>query len=109
MSNVPKRFTQWSQYPFISRDIAVWVPVGTQNDILKEIYQKGGTELLVRDPQLVDTFIKPASSAGGDGKTSYAFRLVFQSFERTLTDDEVNKVMNEISKKILENPDWGLR
>ena len=102
-------FSPWSSFPFISRDIAVWVPAGTQSDILKEIYQKGGTELLVRDPQLVDTFTKPASSAGGDGKTSYAFRLVFQSFERTLTDEEVNNVMSEISKKILENKDWELR
>jgi phenylalanyl-tRNA synthetase beta subunit len=26
-------------------------------------------------------------------KISYAFRLVFQSYEKTLTDDEVNEMM----------------
>jgi phenylalanyl-tRNA synthetase beta chain len=91
-STVPA-FASWSLYPFISRDIAVWVPESISSDSLKEIYQKNGTELLVREPRLVDTFTK-------DGKTSYAFRLVFQSFERTLTDADVNEIMTKITKEI---------
>ena len=38
-----------------------------------------------------------------DGKISYAFRLVFQSPERTLTDDEINKIMNAVTEELSSN------
>lgn len=95
-------FKSWSPYPFITRDISVWVPETVSSDTLKEIYQKNGTELLIRIPRLVDTFTK-------DGKTSYAFRLVFQSFEKTLTDAEVNAVMESINRELASHTDWVVR
>ena len=58
--------------------------------------------MVVRGPELFDEFKK------GD-KISYAFRLVFQSFDRTLTDTEVNDIMNKITNKIKENDDWQVR
>jgi phenylalanyl-tRNA synthetase beta chain len=87
------KFKSWSPYPFITRDIAVWVPEGTKPEVLADMYTELGTELLVRAPKLFDQFTK-------DGRTSYAFRLVFQSYERTLTDDEVGEVMAKIAHKI---------
>ena len=36
-----------------------------------------------------------------EGKVSYAFRLVFQSMERTLTDEEVSAVMQKITAMLL--------
>ena len=47
-------------------------------------------ELLTRIDQF-DHFEK-------EGKVSLAFRLVFQSMDRTLTDEEVNGIMEGISK-----------
>ena len=41
-------------------------------------------------------------------KISYAFRLVFQSFEKTLTDGEVNTVMQAVAKSV-EKKGWGVR
>ena len=38
----------------------------------------------------------------GVEKTSYAYRLVFQSNERTLTDEDANVIMNAIYTKIAE-------
>ena len=32
-----------------------------------------------------------------EGRTSYAFHLVFQSHEKTLSDVEVNEVMGKVS------------
>jgi phenylalanyl-tRNA synthetase beta subunit len=87
-------FKLWSVYPFITRDISVWVPSSVSADELKKIYQELGTELLVREPELVDKFEK------GD-KTSYAFRLVFQSYDRTLTDSEISEIMTNITSKIV--------
>ena len=90
---VEQVFKIWSQYPFITRDIAVWVPEGTEPETLAEIYKEFGTELMQGEPKLVDTFTK-------NGKTSYAFRLIFQSFDRTLTDEEINAIMSKITEKI---------
>lgn len=96
-----KKFTPWSQYPFISRDVAVWVPVGTNADELIDLCKKEGTALLIREPQLFDQFTK-------DEKTSLAVRLVFQSHERTLVDANVTGVMENITKA-LQNKGWTVR
>ncbi len=77
-----------SQYPFAVRDVAVFVPNAVTVDAVREIIQKHTTPIVVR-LSLFDTFVK------GD-KTSYAWRLVFQSKEKTLTDEEINTVMNPI-------------
>ena len=102
-------FKQWSQFPFIVRDVSVWVPEGEDPQILGNLLKTNAGELLVREPYIFDSFTKPASTVGGEGKTSYAFRLVFQSYERTLTDEEINPIMAEISHKISENSSWIMR
>ncbi len=79
------RYKTFSRYPFIVRDIAMWVPTGTMADSVLETIRSQGGPLLMRT-ELFDTFVK------GD-KTSFAFRLVFQSFDKTLTDDEVNAIV----------------
>ena len=91
---ISKSFKMWSVYPFISRDIAVWLPRGTDKENLKKIFTEEGTNLLIKEPYLFDSFEK------GD-KTSYAYRLVFQSYEKTLTDEEINPIMTKIYEKII--------
>lgn len=88
-------FTNWSAYPAITRDISVWVPESVQQEELAELYINLGTDLLTRAPRLVDSFSK-------EGRTSYAFRLVFQSFEKTLTDDDVKPITDVIYAKLSE-------
>ncbi len=61
--------------------------------------------LLVKH-RLFDTFTKEFET--GEKKTSYAFRLVFQSREKTLSDDEVNEIMNHMSDKI-RTKGWEVR
>lgn len=94
-------FKMWSIYPFIARDIAVWVPEGEDKDKLKNILIKEGTSLLIKEPYLFDSFNK-------EGRTSFAYRLVFQSYDRTLTDEEVNPIMNNVTKKI-SSLGWEVR
>lgn len=91
---VPKRYElgayqPFSAYPFVLRDIAAWTPTIVNVTEFLMIIQKICGPLLVR-ADLVDRFQK-------DGRTSLAARLVFQSFERTLTDEEVNSVMAELT------------
>jgi phenylalanyl-tRNA synthetase beta chain len=94
-------FKMWSIYPFISRDIAVWVPNDIDKNKLKNILIEEGTDILIKEPYLFDLFSK-------DGKTSYAYRLVFQSYNKTLTDEEINPIMDKINSKI-SSLDWQVR
>ena len=83
-----ERYQPFSRYPFIVRDIALWTPAGTEPEsVLASIRAEAG-ELLVRS-ELFDRFEKAE-------RLSLAFRLVFQSFEKTLTDEEANKVMEKV-------------
>lgn len=88
ISKAPATYKPVSVYPAMSRDIALWVQEGEMAATVEStIYQAAG-ELCVR-LSLFDTFTK-------DGRTSYAFRLVFQSFEKTLTDTEVTIYMDAV-------------
>ncbi len=85
-------FKPYSLYPFISRDIALWTPEGTLVGDLEAILREKAGPLLVR-LTLFDEFKK-------DGRTSYAFRMVFQSMDRTLADTELEPVMNAIYTRL---------
>ena len=90
-----------SQYPFMLRDIAVWVPSDKTSDDVLNIIKKEAGGLLV-NTKLFDEFKK-------DDKVSYAFNLVFQSQEKTLSDEEVNKVMGIITKALNADTNWQVR
>lgn len=87
-------FTPYSPFPFVSRDIALWATEGTTAESVDALIKKTAGELLLHTT-LFDEFHK-------DGKVSYAFRLVFQSFDRTLTDEEVGEVMGRVSTVLAE-------
>jgi phenylalanyl-tRNA synthetase beta chain len=95
-------FKMWSLFPFIARDIAVWVPENINSEEVKKIIIKNMGNMVVRGPELFDKFKK-------GNQISFAFRLVFQSYDRTLTDDEVNETMTKITNKLKENKDWQVR
>ncbi|MEN9920569.1 MAG: hypothetical protein RL538_462 [Candidatus Parcubacteria bacterium] len=100
ISKAPATFRTVSVYPAMSRDIALWVGEGELSSLVEStIYQAAG-DLCVR-LSLFDTFTK-------DGRTSYAFRLVFQSFEKTLTDTEVTTHMDNVYKVVAEKG-WEVR
>lgn len=102
--NVYGIFQPFSKFPYSTRDIAVWVD--TQNDSaqdLAQLLQEQAGGLLVRAPRLVDTYVKEET-----GKTSYAYRLVFQSFDKTLSDDDITPVMQQIAQVIAEK-EWEVR
>ena len=92
---VSVRYEKSSAYPFMLRDIAMWAQDVTQDEIIT-IIRAEGADLLVRD-RLFDVFTKEVD---GVSKTSYAFNLVFQSPDRTLSDVEINEVMALITEKL---------
>ena len=86
-------FRMWPLFPFIVRDIAVWVPGEVESEKVYKVIKENAGDMVVRGPELFDTFTK-------DSKTSYAFRIVFQSHERTLIDEEINELMEKIIKAL---------
>lgn len=81
-----------SIYPFMTRDVAFWTPGDVSKEEAYDTVVGEGSGLLVRT-DLFDVFEK-------DGRTSYAFRMVFQAMDRTLTDEEVNEIMNDVYARI---------
>ncbi len=87
-----ERYQTFSKYPYIVRDIALWVPGDTNADAVLENIKAEAGELLQKI-FLFDTFEK-------EGKISLAFRLIFQSFDKTLTEQEANDAMQKVSEKL---------
>ncbi|VAW31947.1 Phenylalanyl-tRNA synthetase beta chain [hydrothermal vent metagenome] len=103
---IPKRYTlgeykPFSIYPFMLRDISVWTPAGTASDKIEEDIKKLAGELFIRI-DLFDSFEK-------DGRVSYAFRIVFESNDRTLTDNEINEVMEKITSALNAHEGYEVR
>ncbi|MDB5224630.1 MAG: phenylalanyl-tRNA synthetase subunit beta, phenylalanyl-tRNA synthetase beta chain [Candidatus Adlerbacteria bacterium] len=87
-----KRYSSFSKYPYIVRDIALWVPEGTDAQTLLSDIKTTAGDLAVHVYQF-DQFTK-------EGRTSLAYRIIFQSFEKTLTEAEVQPVMEKITESL---------
>ena len=96
-----EKFTPFSMYPFIVRDVAVFVSPDALSESVEKVIRDNAGRLVIRGPELFDEFSK-------DGKKSLAFRLVFQSFDRTLSDMEANGLMEKVYKEIKKHG-WEIR
>jgi len=85
-----------SQYPSINRDIALQVKKDVSSGILFDTINKEGGDLLT-DVSLFDIY---ESEDVGDDNKSLAFSLKFQSYDSTLTDIEVDPIINRIIESL---------
>ena len=95
-------YQRFSAFPRIIRDIALFVPEGTSPEEVAEMIKNQAGDLLVRGPILFDEFHK-------DGRVSLAFRLVFQSYDRTLSDEEIKGVMDKVESELKKQGDFEVR
>ncbi len=80
-----------SKYPAISRDLSLRLPKGTRiGKVIESI--RTSAPLFLKNIDVVDSY-----------QDSTTLRLLFQSPERTLTDDEVNKVTEKITHMLSSN------
>ena len=100
------RFKKISIYPFVARDVAVFTPEGTTLEEVWKIIEKEAGSLLMKH-RLFDVFVKKFPD--GSSKTSYAFRLVLQSYERTLSEEEITEVMSRITNNLNNQLNWQVR
>ena len=93
-SLLPQAFSPWSSFPFIYRDISMWAPAEVESENVRTIIKDNAGDLVVTGPTLIDSFSK-------DGRTSLAYRLVFQAMDRTLTDEEVTVAMERVTQALV--------
>jgi len=100
------RFKKISVYPFTVRDVAVFVPENIKQEEVWNLIKNEAEPLLMKD-RLFDVFTKKMPD--GSAKTSYAFRLVLQSYDHTLSEEEISGVMSRITTKLNAQKDWQVR
>jgi len=80
------------RYPGVSRDMAVLVPTSVPAARVEELIYQGGGDLL-KEVRLFDVY---CGDQVPEGYRSLAYSLLYQSPERTLTDEEVAEIHNRI-------------
>jgi phenylalanyl-tRNA synthetase beta chain len=93
-----KSYEPIPKYPAVQRDFAfvldrkiLW------KDINRVVVQSSGE--LYKDSQLFDTY---EGTGIPEGKKSIAFRLTLQSSEKTLTEEEISSVVENVTKSVAE-------
>jgi len=89
-----KMFQPIPRFPAIVRDVALVIDVGTSHREVQDIIKSFP---LVNRVALFDVYI---GEQVPPGKKSVAYRIVYQSPTHTLTDEEVNKVQQQILSKL---------
>lgn len=83
-----RRYRPLPKFPSVSRDIAMFIPKGVENQLIISTIKMTGADL-VENVYLFDKY-----------KDSLAYRIVYRNPERTLTDAEVNSKHDEITKAL---------
>lgn len=95
-----------SKYPPITRDISFVVNSDfIPNNYFDLIRDKGGN--LVEEVKLIDKYDNPEKF--GKNKTSYTYRIVYRSNDRTLTTEEIDKIQKEIYDETVKQFEAELR
>lgn len=93
-----EEFVPYSKYPEVKRDISMWVPDEYHEHDFYDIVRNIGGDL-VENVELFDQFKHPKRSENAE---SYAFHIVYRSLERTLTDEEVTAIHQQIEDEAVK-------
>ena len=90
------KYKEIIKYPSIIKDVAFILDNNINSiDIIKQITKKGGK--IVSSVDVFDVFKMQ------NGKKSLAFKIIFNDLSKTLTDEEVNKSLNNIIDTITKD------
>ena len=99
----PLKYKEASRYPTIIKDVAFIVPKEMSSSEVETVIKKAGGRLL-SDIKIFDVYEKLDND-----KKSIAYNLTFMDSNRTLTDEEVMSVFDNIIKKVTTILDVELR
>jgi phenylalanyl-tRNA synthetase beta chain len=97
--NVKKTFKELLKYPKVLRDFAFLFDKSVKYASVKDFIIKESSNIL----KSVDLFDLFESNEIGEDKKSMAFSLEYFDYDRTLTDEEVDKDFQSLIKKIKTN------
>ncbi len=101
----PVRFSPIAKYPETYRDISLLVDKAVQAGKVADLIFETGQPLLQR----VDLYDRFEGKKIGPGKKSLTYSLVFQSPDKTLSDQEVNPLFDAIVGALADRLGAGLR
>jgi phenylalanyl-tRNA synthetase alpha chain len=104
--DINSKFKPVSKYPPIDRDISFVIDKNVNLNNYYEIV-RDFAENLIEEVKLVDEFENDEKF--GKDKKSYTFRIVYRSPEKTLTNEEVNVIQEEIRNKTVQDLNAILR
>ncbi len=91
-----KKYVEVPKFPAVERDIAIIVDEQIEVGKIEKIIKKKAKKWL-EDIQLFDIY---KDKKIGENKKSVAYSLVFRDKSKTLSDEEVNQIMEEIIFKL---------
>ena len=100
------RFVELSKFPEVSRDLAIILDESIKFDsIFKKIKSSSGS--ILKKVDLFDVFV--STEKLGANKKSYALNFKLQDPNKTLTDKEIDKEINNIIKTLEQSFDATIR
>jgi phenylalanyl-tRNA synthetase alpha chain len=94
--DINSRYKEVSKYPETIRDISFIIDKNINLNNYYEIVRDFAQDL-IEEVELIDQYEDEAKF--GKDKKSYTFRIIYRSFERTLTNEEINKIQEKIREK----------
>lgn len=104
-SKVNKKYVEVPKFPAVERDIAIIVDEKVEVGQIEKIITKKAKKLLEK-MQLFDIY---RNEKLGDNKKSVAYSLIFRDKNRTLSDEEINVVMENIIGELQKTLNAELR
>lgn len=90
------KFTELSKYPEVRRDLALLVDISTSFDAIYKVARQT-EKVVLKDINLFDVF---QGKNLPEGKKSYAVGFTLQDNTKTLTEDQIDKIMNKLQKNL---------
>lgn len=104
-SKANKKYVEVPKFPAVERDIAIIVDEKVEVGQIEKIITKKAKKLLEK-MQLFDIY---RNEKLGDNKKSVAYSLIFRDKNRTLSDEEINVVMENIINELQKTLNAELR
>ncbi|MGM9878059.1 MAG: phenylalanine--tRNA ligase subunit beta [Bacilli bacterium] len=99
------KYKEFSKYPGISKDLAFILPKDVNNeDVISSIKQAGGK--LLKNVVVFDYY---EGDKIDNNKKSIAYNLYFESFDKTLSDEEINPLFDKIIENVVKKHNGVLR
>lgn len=108
LKNINNTYQPVSKYPSVVRDISFVVDKKDYNpNRYYELIREVTGDDMVEEAKLLDNY--EDEKKFGTNKISYTYRIVYRSNSRTLTNEEINKIHEELQKRTAQRFNAELR